>query len=39
MVVKYCDVITNEELFIFINPKYVPNINEKNYFFKSYRYI
>ena len=29
MVVKYCDVITDEELFVFINPSYVPNINEK----------
>ena len=29
MVVKYCNVITNEELFVFINPSYVPNINEK----------
>lgn len=29
MIVKYCDVITDEELFVFINPKYVPNINEK----------
>lgn len=29
MVVKYCDAITNEELSVFINPSYVPNINEK----------
>ena len=29
MVVKYCDAITDEELFVFINPSYVPNINEK----------
>lgn len=29
MVVKYCDVITDEELFVFINPRYIPNINEK----------
>ena len=29
MVVKYCDVITDKELFVFINPSYVPNINEK----------
>ena len=29
MVVKYCDVITDEVLFVFINPSYVPNINEK----------
>lgn len=29
MVVRYYDVITDEELFVFINPSYVPNINEK----------
>lgn len=29
MVIKYCDVITDEELFVLINPSYVPNINEK----------
>ena len=29
MVVKYRDAITDEELFVFINPSYVPNINEK----------
>ena len=29
MIVKYCDVITDEQLFVFINPSYVPNINEK----------
>lgn len=29
IVVKYCDVITDEELFVFINPSYIPNINEK----------
>lgn len=29
MIVKYCDILTNEELFVFINPSYIPNINEK----------
>ena len=29
MVVRYCDAITDEELSAFINPSYVPNINEK----------
>lgn len=29
MVVKYCDAITDKEFFVFINPSYVPNINEK----------
>ena len=29
MVVRYYDVITDEELFVFINPSYIPNINEK----------
>ena len=29
MVVRYCDAITDEELSVFINPSYVPNINEK----------
>lgn len=29
MIVKYCDVLTNEELFVIINPSYIPNINEK----------
>lgn len=29
IVVKYCDVITDEGLFVFINPSYIPNINEK----------
>ena len=29
MVVKYCDAVTDKELFVFINPSYIPNINEK----------
>lgn len=29
MVVKYCDAITDEELFVFVNPSYVPDINEE----------
>lgn len=29
MVVRYCNAITDEELSVFINPSYVPNINEK----------
>lgn len=29
MVVRYCDAITDKELSVFINPSYVPNINEK----------
>lgn len=29
IVVKYCDTVTDEKLFVFINPSYIPNINEK----------
>lgn len=29
MIVQYCDVLTNEELFSVKNPSYIPNINEK----------
>lgn len=29
MVVRYCNAITDEELSVFINPSYIPNINEK----------